>query len=476
MSKSAVLLLVLVLLIASCFILSLPVKATRTVVVPDDYPTIASAVGNATDGDTILVRKGTYDGPRNQTLMINKTISLIGEEAKSTKIIFHPAWYEEWYIGTLLSGYYSSMVVDAEDVTISGFTILTDGWSLRVNGDRARIMGNIITTHVEMTGSHQTFAYNTITSLYHPNGTIKSYAYVDLHGSYNTAAANTLADGDIGIYGSYNIIFGNNGGSLGAGGGGTRSLIYGNSLKDNGGIWIGATEIIVANNTIINSTGGGIGIVWGSGNNIIGNTIMNCSNAGLYETDNSWSNLFYANYVANNRWGAKITSQESNTTLYHNNFVNNSNQFNCKWGYFDNGAEGNYWSNYLIRYPNASEVGNTGIGDTPYIINADHADHYPLMAPFDISSVTLELPEWANLTLPNPPKTPFFPPRLKPVPTLQPSPSQMPSVSPEPTLSPLQTPSPQPEPFPVVPVAVASAVSVAFVGVALLAYFTKRKH
>jgi nitrous oxidase accessory protein NosD len=460
MSKSAVLLLVLVLLIASCFALSFPVKAIRTIVVPDDYSTIAFAVGNATDGDTILVRRGTYDGPWNQTLMINKTISLIGEDAENTRLIFHPGWYTEWFFPMWgLSGYEPSMVVDAEDVTVAGFTILTDGWNMRVNGDRARIMGNIITTHVEMKGSHQTFAYNTITSLYHPNGTIKSYAYVDLHGSYNTATANTLANGTIGIYGSYNTILANNGaGALGTGGNAQYSLIYGNSLKDNGGISYGdsptsggisiaGTGIIAANNTIINSVTGGVGVIWGGNNIIFGNTILNCPDVALYETDNSRSNLFYANYVANNTWGVKIVSQESNTTLHHNNFLNNTNQFGCKWGYFDNGVEGNYWSNYLIRYPNASEIGNTGIWDTPYVINADHADRYPLMAPFDISSVTLQLPEWANLTLPSPLKTPSFPPE-----------------------------PPEPKPFPMVPVVAAFVASVVLVVVTLVFYFKKRRH
>jgi hypothetical protein len=33
---------------------------SKTLVVPDDHPTIASAIGNATQGDTILVKKGTY--------------------------------------------------------------------------------------------------------------------------------------------------------------------------------------------------------------------------------------------------------------------------------------------------------------------------------------------------------------------------------------------------------------------------------
>ncbi|MGB8276073.1 MAG: flagellar motor protein MotB, partial [Alphaproteobacteria bacterium] len=87
MSKSAAAMLVLVFLTASCISVTLSVNAgSRTIVVPDDYPTISSAIGNATAGDTIFVKKGTYD---EQTLIINKTLSLIGEDANNTIINLH---------------------------------------------------------------------------------------------------------------------------------------------------------------------------------------------------------------------------------------------------------------------------------------------------------------------------------------------------------------------------------------------------
>jgi len=38
-------------------------------VVPDDYPTISAAVGNATEGDRIFVKNGTY---YEQPLLIDK--------------------------------------------------------------------------------------------------------------------------------------------------------------------------------------------------------------------------------------------------------------------------------------------------------------------------------------------------------------------------------------------------------------------
>jgi hypothetical protein len=54
--------------------------------------------------------------------------------------------------------------------------------------------------------------------------------------------------------------------------------------------------------------------------------------------------------------------------------------------------ERNYWSNYVAKYPDAKEKGNTGIWDTPYVDDAfeDSAlsciDYYPLTHPLVIST------------------------------------------------------------------------------------------
>jgi pectin methylesterase-like acyl-CoA thioesterase len=36
-------------------------EVSKTLIVPDQYPTIQAAVNNATAGDTIFVKKGTYN-------------------------------------------------------------------------------------------------------------------------------------------------------------------------------------------------------------------------------------------------------------------------------------------------------------------------------------------------------------------------------------------------------------------------------
>jgi hypothetical protein len=49
----------------------------------------------------------------------------------------------------------------------------------------------------------------------------------------------------------------------------------------------------------------------------------------------------------------------------------------------DNGIGGNYWSGY-----NGTDSDQDGIGDTPYIIDENNTDHYPLMGHFQNFNVS----------------------------------------------------------------------------------------
>jgi nitrous oxidase accessory protein NosD len=73
-----------------------------------------------------------------------------------------------------------------------------------------------------------------------------------------------------------------------------------------------------------------------------------------------------------------------NLTVSHNAFNNNTKHLSgcvCKeynmseaMHTWDNGKEGNYWSDY-----NGTDADGDGIGDTPYVIDVLNQDRYPLM-------------------------------------------------------------------------------------------------
>jgi len=53
-----------------------------TITVPDDFPTIQAAAGNASDGDTIFIRAGLY----NESVTLDKALTLLGEDRSNTTI------------------------------------------------------------------------------------------------------------------------------------------------------------------------------------------------------------------------------------------------------------------------------------------------------------------------------------------------------------------------------------------------------
>jgi parallel beta-helix repeat protein len=158
-------------------------------------------------------------------------------------------------------------------------------------------------------------------------------------------------------------------------------------------------------------------------NNSASTTLVNqndISNNGvgiqLYSSDEA--TIVANNIVDNLEWGMVLDANPKNNSIHHNNFIgNNINTGKLQvcitgfWMTVDNGSsvdgkytpprrdfvpgeancwcnglEGNYYSEYMQRYPNATEVGGTGVGDTPYYINPNNIDQHPLMAPIEITN------------------------------------------------------------------------------------------
>ena len=71
--------------------------------------------------------------------------------------------------------------------------------------------------------------------------------------------------------------------------------------------------------------------------------------------------------------------------IYDNNFIGNSKQASVvSANTWDNGVEGNYWSDYT-----GVDQNHDGIGSTPYVLNGNNTDNYPLMGPFSVFDTSL---------------------------------------------------------------------------------------
>jgi parallel beta-helix repeat protein len=109
----------------------------------------------------------------------------------------------------------------------------------------------------------------------------------------------------------------------------------------------------------------------------------------------SYSNSISGNNITNNGYGIYLYFLSSYSGIFHNNFINNGQQVYSldSVNVWDDGypSGGNYWSDYV-----GVDVDGDGIGDTPYIIDADNRDRYPLMEPRKTVSGNLEILEPAN--------------------------------------------------------------------------------
>lgn len=92
----------------------------------------------------------------------------------------------------------------------------------------------------------------------------------------------------------------------------------------------------------------------------------------------SSNNTFCGNSFLQDHLGI-LLEQSNNNRIYDNNFQGNLRDVSChdSANAWDNSLEGNFWSNYTGIDANAD-----GIGDTPYTIDANNTDNYPLMGSF----------------------------------------------------------------------------------------------
>lgn len=120
-------------------------------------------------------------------------------------------------------------------------------------------------------------------------------------------------------------------------------------------------------------------------------TISHCT-AGFYLLSSEQNSLF-----KNNIAGLRVSLSSKNTICQNNITVLDPKTHGPMTGssfinFWDNGSVGNHWSDYFDRYPDASEIGNTGVADMPYVIAESNVDNYPLMRPVSTEQETEAAP------------------------------------------------------------------------------------
>lgn len=281
------------------------------------FTSIQKAINEAENGSTVLVPSGIYF----ERIVVNKTISLVGGNVSTTIIDGSNA-------GTVVE-------VTADNVSIVGFTIRNSGWGWTKNGilvhfaDNCEIRGNRFITN----------CHN-----------------IRLNYSCNSQVMDNLIDGN-----GYGI-----------------RLLH-------------AVDCVAIGNNISHCIGG-IHLEFAR-NCTVKRNICIRNDQGIRMYSPCTYNTITANTVINNTYDGMIdNSMNGNATFYdnrifHNNFINNTYPFICK-GYgniWHDGypSGGNYWSRYngtdLQQGPYQNETGSDGIGDTPYAMNSNNIDKYPLM-------------------------------------------------------------------------------------------------
>jgi parallel beta-helix repeat protein len=316
--------------------------ASAVIVVPDDYVTIQAAVDAASAGDTILVRSGVYV----ENVLVRKAVALVGEDRELT----------------VVDGWGSTVFrVAADSVAISRFTIQNASGQWQ---DGVHVEGLEGACHCSIINCNIIGNDMAVEVAHRADG--------------NWIMGNRIADnyGGIGLdESSGNVIYGNNVTENGAGilvySYSANNMIIGNNISSNHYIGMGLQRTygsVVAKNNIANN---GIGL-------------------DLYSNDGSY--IVGNNFTENSDGGIVLCVISEGNTIYHNNFINNKKYQAYELDYCNNSWDdgypsgGNYWSDYTsiddYSGPYQNETGSDGIGDTPYIVNSNNVDHYPLMNPY----------------------------------------------------------------------------------------------
>jgi parallel beta-helix repeat protein len=147
----------------------------------------------------------------------------------------------------------------------------------------------------------------------------------------------------------------------------------------------------IKQNNIVSNLEWGIMLYDSSNNNIEGNNIISNNEEGIFLNGQTTNNIISVNNIMYNGYGLFSSGPPGiSNRIYHNNFVNNEIQAFDNWKLnlwndtYPSG--GNFWSDYDGIDLKSTSLQNVpppdSIGDTPYMIDSDSKDNYPLMLPY----------------------------------------------------------------------------------------------
>jgi parallel beta-helix repeat protein len=235
------------------------------------------------------------------------------------------------------------------------------------------VSGNNITDNVNLAVTLFNSTGNTVTG---NRMTANNFAGVSFRSSsnFNTISGNNITNNRRGI----TLLSSSN-----------SNTISGNNITDNEYHGISIVDYshnnTISRNILVNNTNG-IDIVGVLFTTISRNHITENNQYGI-TLDNASNNTISENNITNNSLGIYYDGLCNNNTAYHNNFIDNTKQVEVSPGdvdAWDDGVEGNYWSNYT-----GVDLNHDGVGDSWHEIGANNIDHFPLMGPFHSFNTTL---------------------------------------------------------------------------------------
>jgi parallel beta-helix repeat protein len=143
------------------------------------------------------------------------------------------------------------------------------------------------------------------------------------------------------------------------------------------------TNVTVTNLKIINCTVA-IGNENTYNNTFVGNYIENCD-TGFWITGSA-NNTLYRNTIKNCPTGISINYGSGSNIIVENNILSSYSV----WLSPDPTVDRNYWGDYTTRFPDAKEIDNSGVWDTPYSHGDKIIDYHPLTTPVNLSSIVTD--------------------------------------------------------------------------------------